>query len=64
MAHIDGQVHETKSRMGSCKAAMNNTESRVSLLVIQAMSKIARKSHRFCVSGTVKLSVYGSALKD
>lgn len=43
---------------------MNNADSRVSLLVIQAVSEIARKSHRFCVSGTVKLSVNGSALKD
>lgn len=37
MAHIDSRVHETKPRIGSCNAAVNNTESTSSLLVIQEM---------------------------
>lgn len=55
VAHIDGRVHEIKPRMGSCNAAINNTEIRVSQLVIQRMSSIARKhqslrnSETFCL---------------
>lgn len=43
MAHIDSRVHETKPRMGSCNAALNNTENRLSLLVIQEMSNNCQK---------------------
>lgn len=43
MPHIDSRVYETKPRMGSCNAAVNNTESRISLLVIQEMSNNCQK---------------------
>lgn len=54
MAHIDSRVHETKPRMGSCNAAVNNTESKISLLVIQEMSDNCQK---IPVLGTVRLSL-------
>lgn len=43
MAYIDSRVHETKPRMGSCNAAVSNTESRISLLVIQEMPNNCQK---------------------
>lgn len=64
MAHTDGGVHETKPRMGSCNAAMNNTESRISLLVIQEMSKIARKYHSLRNSETFCLRQCYKRLKS
>lgn len=64
MAHIDSGVHKTKPSMGSCDAAMSNAESRISLLVIQEMSKIARKYHSLRDSETFCLRQCYKRLKS
>lgn len=63
VAHIEGRVHETKPTTGSCNAPMNNTESRISLLVIQEMPKIAPKYCSLRNSETFRLKQCYKRLK-